>query len=98
VSHFKSAQKYFFSKAFSEKNVSDKSCLGRKGTEEGTTDLILGGVVKVKVTLNFLNGTPNFSVHILVAYLENFLKHYNFIFSLSTFRVIRIESYNTVAL
>jgi len=39
----------------------------------------LGGVVKIReeITLNFLNGIPHFSVHILVAYLDNFSKHYN---------------------
>jgi len=42
--------------------------------------LILGGVVKVRVTLNFLNETPHFSLHILVDYLERFPKYYNKIF------------------
>jgi len=38
-----------------------------------------------------------FSVHVLVAYLESFAKHYNKvnIFSLSTFRIISLENYST---
>jgi len=32
-----------------------------------------------KVTLNFLNGTPYFLLHILVAHLESFPKHYNYV-------------------
>jgi len=31
----------------------------------------------IKVTLNFLNGTYYLSLHILVAYLQSFPKHYN---------------------
>jgi len=31
----------------------------------------------VKVTSNFLNGTPYMLLHILVAHLESFPKHYN---------------------
>jgi len=31
----------------------------------------------MKITFNFLNGTYYLSLHILVAYLESFPKHYN---------------------
>jgi len=31
----------------------------------------------MKVTFNFLNGTLNFLLHIFIAYLEGFPKHYN---------------------
>jgi len=34
--------------------------------------MILGGVATEKVTLNFLNGTPYFLFHILVADVETF--------------------------
>jgi len=55
-------------------------------------------VVKVRVVIfNFLYGTPHFSLHILVVYFKSFSKHYNkifFYYFLSTFQVIRLESYN----
>jgi len=33
-----------------------------------------------KVTINFFNGMPHFSLHIQVTYLKSFSKHYNGIF------------------
>jgi len=52
-----------------------------------------------KITLNFLNETPDFSLHILAAYLESFSQNTIIIcFLLSTFWVIRLENYNTTSI
>jgi len=54
----------------------------------------------VKIIINFLNEISYISLHILIAYLESFLKHYNQVlfiifiklFLLSIFRIIRLAS------
>jgi len=41
-------------------------------------DLTLSDLVKINQIINvFLNGNPYFLLHILAAYLENFLKYYH---------------------
>jgi len=71
-----------------EKNVSNKTCRVWKDLFTNCIRLILSGVVKV--TVNFFNKTPYFSLHILVTYIED-SKHYNKIF-FHYFLVIRLKS------
>jgi len=65
-----------------KENDSHKSCREQRRL----SNIDLGFDIKghfqghLKVNFRFLNGTPYFLLHILVAYLDSFPKHYNKVF------------------
>jgi len=65
-----------------EKNVIYKRSRVHRETPDGNLDSDLGVQFRgpFKVNLIFLNGTPYYLLHILVADLESFPKYYNKIF------------------
>jgi len=59
------------------KNFSNASCMAWRGTLDGNVDLSDLVKIRSRSLLFFFNGNSYFLLHILVAYLECFPKHYN---------------------